>query len=69
MANPTLGVSLVLLSLALALDVVTARHGANDFLCLALYTLDDALDALLGTTLFRHEILLLLICLHGDLAR
>src|SRR6185295_8591595 len=40
----------VLLCLALADHVVTACHGANRFLGLALDVLDDALDAFLRTS-------------------
>ena len=53
-ATSLLGVGLVLLSLALADQVVTAGHGADGLLGLALDVLDDALDAF-----FRASVLLL----------
>src|SRR6185437_11425826 len=50
----SLRVGLVLLSLALAHQVVTPGNRAGDFLDLALDTLDDALDGFFGTALVRH---------------
>src|SRR3954466_740176 len=44
-----LGICLVLLGLALAVEIIATGHGARDLLGLALNALDDALDGLFGT--------------------
>ncbi|OBF17346.1 hypothetical protein AWC13_01865 [Mycobacterium kubicae] len=57
LGSVALGVRLVLLRLALALQVVLAGDGTDNFFRLALNALDDAFDALCGATLVRHAFL------------
>src|SRR6478736_1846359 len=49
-----LGICLVLLGLALAVEIIATGHGARDLLGLALNALDDALDGLFGTVVVSH---------------
>jgi hypothetical protein len=54
-----LSVGLILLSLALAYEVITAGHGARDLLSLSLDALDSTLDGFFWSAVVPHRVLLL----------